>query len=271
MDDIFKIKLTSQEIIYFGAALQLPGLNIEDDWQVPDEAEFEKIIHTAGKSLEAKHYISLPAGDDEVLTLDQTVAAMVSTLGMPQYGLIVHTFRERQVEPERVRYFGVGELIVEQSRDGDDLYTLTACRTRDVALQRLLVFVGLTNQPPAHTQSFRIAAADMAQVPYIIAGNGPEDGAAFLREAGTPAKAAARLAAALENPIRQSVIRAVVWIDGEPQEAGRLTLLEEVYGLWLIVPVGGSDEELLIAPVTHLEAADAIRELALRVMPLEQD
>ena len=268
MSDTYEITLTTPEMVLIGSLLDLPGLPIEEE-PPKDEAALEALWPAAQASLARKSYVHLPTPEVADFTLDRTVAMMVAALGLPQYDLMVQTFRGRQVEPERVNYFGVGELIVEQARDGDDAYTLTAIRTPDVALERLLAFVGLTNQPPAHTESFRIAAADMAQLPYVIAGGGAQDGEAFLREAGAAANAAAHLAAALDNPVRQSVIRAVVRAGDELREVGRLTLLEEVYGLWLIAPDGANDEELIVAPATHLEAAGAIRELAYRVIPLE--
>jgi len=266
MDDTFEIALTTPELMLIGALLELAELPIEEG---SPESTPEDYRQVAREKLEIKSYIRASAEDGETLALDQTVAMMVAALGLPQYGLMAHTFRERQVEPKQVSYFGVGALIVEQARNGERTHILTALRTPDVALQRLSAFLGLTNQPPAQSDSFRIAAADMAQVPYVIAGGGAQDGELFLREAGAPAKAAARLAAALDNPVRQSVIRAVLRVGDGLQEIGRLTLLEEVYGLWLIAPNGANDEELIVAPVTRLEASDAIRELAYRVIPLE--
>lgn len=269
MDETFTIELTIPELVYIGSALNLPGLSIDDDWVLEDETEFESLLLSAQNTLDAKGYIRLPSEDDAPLALDQTVATMVSVLGYPQYGLDARCFREKRVEPEQMRLFGAGELIVEEGRDADETHTLTACRTRVVALERLVAFLGLAKQPPAHTESFRVAAADMAEVPYIIAGNGPENGAAFLRDKGVPPKAAARLAAALDNPVRQSAVRAYLWEDGEPREVGRLTLLEEVYGLWLIAPAEDDEDALTIAPVSAAGAVDRLRDLAFGVLPPE--
>lgn len=263
-EDTFAIQLTTPELIYFGRVLSLPGLPPEDDPAAPNEAA----LVAAAESLSARDFIRLPDGSDASgLSLDQTVAAMVAVFGLPQFGLEVQTFVGEQVEPELMQFAGLEGLVVEQARGEGDTYTLTACRTREVALRRLLAFVGLKKQPPAHNESFRLAAEDMAQVPYLIAGGGAEDGAAFLREKGVSKKSANRLAAALENPVRQSMISAAVWLDGEPREIGRLTLLEELYGLWLIAPAGGDGQELLVSPVGHVEAAEAIRELAFQIMP----
>lgn len=268
MDDTFEIKLTTPEMVLIGSIMDLPNLPIDEPPPL-DESAPEALWVIAQNALSERGYIRLPFGENEELALDQTVATMVSVLGYPQYGLEAQTFREKRVEPERVQWLGLGELLVEQAQDGSDTHILTACRTGEVALGRLLDFLGLKKQPPAHTESFRIAVEDMAQVPYIIAGDGQEDGAAFLRGAGAPAKAAARLAAALENPVRQSVLRVSAWPDGEPQEIGRLTLLEEVYGLWLITPDETDGDTLVVAPVTGVEAADRVRQLAFRVLPGE--
>lgn len=265
MDETFEITLTTPELVLIGVLLELPDLPIEEE---PPESTPEHYWRTAQASLEAKDYIRLPSGEDEAMTLDQTVATMVGALGYPQHSLEIRTFREKQVEPERAQLFGLGELIVEQTQARPDTHTLTACRTRDVALARVVDFLGLAQQPAAHTESFRIAAADMAELPYLIAGNGPEDGAVFLREAGAPARAADRLAAAFDNPVRESVVRAAVWIDGEPREVGRLTLLEEIYGLWLIAPAEEGGDTLVVAPVTAVAAIDRIRDLVFQILPL---
>lgn len=269
MGDTFSIALTMPELAFLGSALRLPGLNVESEWGIADEEEAMNLLRVAQRELGARDYIRLPDADDGPMAVDQTVAAIVSVLGLPQYGVEMQSFREKRVEPERTRFLGVGELIVEQTSGPADTHTLTACRTRDVALARLLAFLGLKEQPPAHTQSFHITAGDMAQLPYIIAGNGPEDGAAFLREKGAPPGAATHLAAALDNPVRQSVIRAAVWRDGEPREVGRLTLLEEIYGLWLFAPTVEDGDMLAVTPLDAAEAADRIRDLTFQVMPPE--
>jgi len=268
MDDIFEIKLTTPEMIFIGSLLKAPSLPV--DYSLPeDESELETVWRNAYSSLAHKDYVRLSPPMETDLTLDQTVAAIVGVLGYPQSGLEVNKFHQKQVVPEQSRLSRLGELIVEQTSGPADTHTLTACRTRDVALARLLAFLGLKEQPPAHTQSFHITAGDMAQLPYIIAGNGPEDGAAFLREKGAPPGAATHLAAALDNPVRQSVIRAAVWRDGEPREVGRLTLLEEIYGLWLFAPTVEDGDMLAVTPLDAAEAADRIRDLTFQVMPPE--
>lgn len=267
MDNTFAIELTDPELFYFGAVLELPdSLNLGAAWEGADEAALQKLFRDAQQSLATKSFISLPTDDEEPLALDQTVAAMVSVLGYPQAGVLAHSFREKQLEPEQVQLFGLGEMIVELAQSAAEAHVLTACRTGDVAATRLTDFLGLKDQPAPPGEAFQIAAEDLAQVPYIIAGDGPEDAATFLRDKGASARAADRLARALDNPVRQSLIQAVAYEDGEQHEGDRITLLEEVYGLWLIDPSEEGADLLTIAPVTAGEAADRVRRLALRAL-----
>jgi hypothetical protein len=259
MDDEFSLQFTTQELGYLGTLFQPPA----DDLSLGFDSAKAPM---AQASLAGKNYLRPPTAE-EGLAIDESVAALISVVGDPQLAAIAATFRGKTVEPEEWQLFAARGLIVDKREESSDTHILTACRTREVALARLVDFLGLEKQPAAHTESFHIAAEDMAQVPYVIAGDGPEDGAAFLREAGAPAKAAARLAAALDNPVRQSVLRTAVWVDGEPQEVGRLTLLEEVYGLWLIAPAEAGGDTLAVAPVTAVEAIDRVRELVFQVLP----
>lgn len=269
MDNTFTIEMTEPELIYFGNLLELPGLVPSDEWQTLDEDAIEALMLRAQESLAEKNFIRLTTGEDGSLVVDQTIAALVSVLGYPQYGFAAQSFREKRIEPEQLKLFGLGNLLVELRQGADDNHTLTACRTPEVAIERLFDFLGLREQPAAHDESFCISAGDMAQVPFIIAGNGAEDAAVFLRDNGVPKKAANRLACAMGNPVRQSLVQTATWIDGELQEAPRLTLLEEVYGLWLIVPTGDDGNMLDVMPSTAAEAVAQIRELVFAIIPSE--
>lgn len=260
MSDEFALEFTTQELKFLGSLFRSGD-------EARDWGDENTSSGPAQASLAVKNYIR-PATNVEELVLDTSVAALISVMGDPQSAVLVSSFHGRAVEPEQLRLCAARGLIVDQ-RDDDNNHTLTAIRTRDVALQRLLAFVGLKEQPAAHTESFRLAADEMAKLPYVIAGGGAQDGESFLREAGAPAQAAARLAAALDSPVRQSNVRAAVWRGGEPREVGRLTLLEEVYGLWLIAPVEG--DQVAIIPVSADAAAGHIRELAFRVLPVGAD
>ncbi len=268
MDDIFAIQLAESELRYLRSLLGLPGLD-GDERTPTNSAASEKARRSAQESLAAKHYLRLPATTGGRVALDQAVAALLSVATFPQRGLVARVLREKSAEADELQVLESGQLLVEVRQGATGATKLTACRTAEVALRRLLDSAGLKKQPAAHQNAFRIAAVDLGQASRIIAGNGPEDGAAFLEERGVPAKAARRFAAALANPVRQCLLQAVVWEDGQPQELGRLTLIEEAYGLWLAGPIEENDGVLEVTPVAAATAAKRLRQLAQRVLSLE--
>jgi len=257
MNNEFALQFTTQELQFLESLFRRAG-------DVSERPSDDLKHQAAQASLAEKNYLR-PATIDEELILDTSVAALISVVGDPQSAVTVSTLREKAVEPEKRRLCVARGLIVDY-HDGH-VHTLTALRTREVALQRLLDFLRLRQQPAAHTESFRIAAEDMTQVPYIIAGNGSEDGVVFLQEKGAPEKAALRLARALDNPVQQSLIQAIIWNDGQPTEVGRLMLLEEVYGLWLMAPTAEDSTVLEVIPYSAEAAVVRIRELASSVLP----
>jgi hypothetical protein len=269
MTDVIDLYFTVAELNFLGRLFQ-PPVELVDDLKPANQETQVTTWKRAEASLARKNFIR-PASTDEEMTLDVTVAAMVSVLGDPQFALAVSTLREQAVEPKTWQLCTARGLIVDRHEDPAGTHTLTACRTREVAVSRVLDFLGLNKQPAAHTESFRILAEDLVQVPYIIAGNGHEDGASFLRGKGVPDTSAARLAFALGHPAQQSMVQAVAWQDGQPREIGRLTLLEEVYGLWLITPAEEDNANLVVTPITAAEAIERVRQLAFRVLPPEPE
>jgi hypothetical protein len=267
MDDTFVLQFTSSELSFLGSAIKA-GPDFQGTASMDDHDSRAAEWRAAQTSLGEKGIVRQTTSETEII-LDTTAAAMVSVLGFPDSALSVSTMREKAVEPETWQLCISQGLIVDQHKESVENHILTAYRTYDFAIERLLGFLDLKQQATAYIESFSIATEVMAQLPYIIAGNGREDGATFLLDKGVPEQAASRLAAALDNPVQQSLIQAVIWIDGEPQEVGHLTLLEEVYGLWMILPSEEDDTILEIATCTAKEASERIRALAYQVLPPE--
>jgi len=270
MEDIFTIQLTVPELRYLCSLLGLPGLDGEDERQTENLSASEKSTRSAQASLAARHYLRPPAAVGGTVALDQTVAALLTVAALPQQGLTARVLHGNAVETEDLQLLVAGELLVEVRQGATSAYSLTVCRTREVAIERVIDFVGLKKQPAAHEGGFHIAAADMGQASYIIAGNGLEDGATFLQGKGVPDKAAVQFAAALANPVRQCLIEAVAWEGGQPRLMNRLTLVEGAYGLWMAGPLEQGDDLLEVTPVTATAAAARLHQITQRVLSPQQ-
>jgi hypothetical protein len=257
-ENTFAIELTEPELAYIANLLWMP--HIGGQWSPEDAQKAEAQLQAAAGTLADKGYLRPSLNGDTETTLDEIVAMMMLVLGYPQFGLSLESFRHQEMEPQETRLFGLGDLFIEQTRGADGRHILTACRSPAVARERVLAALGLANQPPAHTSSFEIDAERMAQLPLLIAGGGLDDAIIALREQGAPAPFAARFVAALDNPVRQSLIEAI-GSEGERQQiADRFTLLEDLNGLWLIAP-SKEEDQLRIQPVAAKSVAERLRGL----------
>lgn len=269
MDETFTIELSRAERHYLHSLIGWPTPSPDVSELAADSPRSQTVLRAAAEALAARHYVRLPDQVGSTIAVDQTVAALLAVASFPEHGLVARAVRDQRARAEELQLLSSGGLLVEVRQGEDGAYTLTACRTQGVALGRLLSFLGVRKQPAAHDQSFRIAADDMEQLPYIIAGSGAEDGGAFLQAKGVPAIAATRFATALANPAAQSLVQALVWEDGQPRETVRLALVEEAFGLWVASPSESTKGVLEIVPASAAEVAERLRLMATHILPPE--
>ncbi len=205
------------------------------------------------------------------LVLDVTVAGIVGALGFADRMLHLSLFRASETEPVIWRYFHAEGLLVEQQSDGAETIGLTALRDIGVLRERICAHLGLGNQSAPTSGRYRCAAADYADVPYILAGDGESEAAARLVELGADTRFARDLICAMASPLGQATLQ-VVALDAQREEGVRLldkiVVVEGIYGLWAIVSHSREGtEEVEIVPCDANETRDLISNVVHQLVP----
>lgn len=242
---IFNLVLTEIEIEWILYQLQAPSARLYPYTNESDD-KIHQLPNTARDSLLKRGWIEVQSGNN--VTLDMTVAGIVGALGFAKVALFVNLFREQDTEPQVRRYFSAEGLLVEQATGGAGEVTLTALRDLKTLGERLNECLGLKDQAAPRKGTFHCDATAFADIPYILAGDGDDAAIAQLERLGADDRFAADLIGAMANPLWQATLQ-VVTLDAERPEGVRvvdqLTILEGIYGLWLIHTVPQKGQNVL--------------------------
>lgn len=244
-DHIFDLVLTEIEIEWILYQLQAPSARLYPYTNESDD-KIRQLLDTARDSLLKRGWIEAQSSNN--VTLDMTVAGIVGALGFAKVALFANLFKEQDTEPQIQRYFSAEGLLVEQAADATDEVTLTALRDLKTLEKRLNEYLGLKDQAAPRKGTFQCDAAAFADIPYILAGDGDGAAVAQLEQLGADSRFAANLVGAMANPLWQATLQ-VVTLDSEQPEGVRvvdqLTVLEGIYGLWLIHTVPQKGQNVL--------------------------
>jgi hypothetical protein len=262
--DVFEIELQAAELVFVAAHLGLPSLRLlellvaPDQWDLDDEA-----LQSARETLQERSYVK--AADPEELVIDLTVAGLVGALAHAQSTLILRRLRETDIEAE-VRHICFASGLMVEHAERSERHVFTAVRDKDILLQRLESFIGIKTQPAPFAKSWNLVESVMQDVPYIVAGDGIETAVAFLVEEGVPKEFARAFVDALDHPLCQTTLQAVRWKNHIGQVVDSLTIIEDVYGLWILYPKERETEESVINVVPC--AADGAMNKVVEIVDL---
>jgi len=264
LEDSFILNLTAAEVEWILNEIQAPSMRLYPSPFINKPAEkMRKTLDNAGRSLLKRGWIENQPDDNVVI--DITVAAMVGALGFAKTALFVEIFQEHTFSPQVTRYFSAEGLLIEQSASDDGEIILTALRNVQILHKQLQEHLDLKGEGVSGRGTFKCGAALFADVPFTLAGDGESAAIAQLIELGADARFAADLISAMNVPIQQSTLELIALDAQQPDGvrlAGRLNLIEGVYGLWVLRSyLEGETPFLEITPAAAAEAKGFVGEL----------
>jgi hypothetical protein len=264
LENSFALTLTPSEVEWVLYQLQAPTTRLYP-FPFGDESadKVHQLLDAARDSLLERGWIETQP--DNKVVLDMTVAGMVGALGFAQTALFVNLFRERDTKPQTRRYFSAEGLLVEQSVSTVGEIVLTALRDPETLNERLGEQLGLKSQTAPSKGTFRCDSTAFADIPYNLAGDGDSAAINQLVGLGAEERFAADLVCAMFTPLWQATLQ-VITLD--PQQSGgvrivdQMTIIEGIYGLWLIHAVQHKDQTVLeVLPCNAARAKERLSDM----------
>lgn len=217
----------------------------------------------AFSSLKSRDWI-LSDSSDKVI-LDVTIAGLVGVLGFSKTALAMDLFHEQSTNGQTICYFSAEGLIVEQTPTDNEEIALTALRDLDTLRTRIHEHLGLQDQQAPREGVFQCLEGVFADIPYTLAGDGKSAAVMQLVQLGAEERFANDLVSAMASPLQQATLQ-VVRLDPEHPDGvriiGKLTLIEGLYGLWMLVSrLEENNPTIEIIPCDAEQAKKSIDEL----------
>jgi hypothetical protein len=256
----FQLTISADEFAYLATELGFePPLASQDRPVERPPVAVSRQLQVAEKSLINRGAIKrLDSGG---VSIDRTLAGLVSVLFLARASLDVTISGQRQGQLRRVETHFITDLIVEHE-SVEERHILTALRDGTICVERVSHSLSLNNQPAAFDQPGSFVEESFVEVPRLIATDGEASGRQRLEELGASRDLAASLARALAHPVRQSALQLLDRSGLEPRVLRRLRFVEDVYGLWVFNTTDlNAEPQLHVIPCGAADALTYIEEL----------
>ena len=250
--DVFAIRLTEQELAYVLDILR-GRVQSTHETQAASGPGLVEEPQEARNALEARRFLEIRDGS---VVLDETVAAMVSmTIKAGTQFSITH-FQSGESNPRQLDLFAGHGLVVEQTRhvgsaSAIELAALASC---PALIPRILSFLQIAGRKVIGGSRCRLVEQEWTELPYLLADGDVKAGIDFLLQRNVDKKTATRLATALAHPQRLSHMQHFDRRQSGTRTISHLTVIEDVYGYWLVHPIATGGHRFVKAQAVDAEA-----------------